>query len=310
MHTVADETDTTEMMPFTPPEEAMPWIVPLREQIEDELKRTIARAAMPDNLTEAVEYALFGGGKRVRPTLCLLSAQAAGGDPADALPAAAALELIHCFSLVHDDLPAMDDDDLRRGRPSLHIHAGHAMAVLGGDVMQTLAFEAIAQSSLSQVHISMLNSELAQATREMIMGQVWDTLGGFPKDMLDADRLNCIHKHKTGALIRCSCRMGAISAGADDQTLDVLSRYGEDIGLMFQIVDDLLDVTQSTEQLGKAAGKDQAAGKLTFPGVFGVEESRTMVEQLRADARSALDLLDSQSCPLTQLCDYLAVRTR
>ena len=233
--------------------------------IERDLSDRLDRLELPRNMLEAVRYAVLGAGKRLRPILTLLSCEAVGGDQSSALPAASALELIHCFSLVHDDLPAMDDDDLRRGRATLHIHAGEAMAILAGDVMHSLAFEIINKTDMSDEIRTILTSELARATTSMIAGQVYDTLGGFPEQCSEAEKLLLIHHNKTGALIRCACRFGAYCGGASESQITALDDYGQAIGFMFQIVDDLLDVTQSAEHIGKVTGKDTAKGKITYP---------------------------------------------
>ncbi len=274
-------------------------------------------------LQEAMRYACLGGGKRVRPVLVLRSCEAAGGNRADALPAAIALEMIHCFSLVHDDLPALDNDDLRRGRPTTHKAHGEALAILAGDALLSVALEVALESPCQPAAIA---RELASATTAMITGQVYDTLAGFPGTPSEAERLRLIHDNKTGALIRAACRMGALCAGCgaraggarqdsgdggtDDARLEALTRYGQDLGLMFQVVDDILDETQSTEHLGKAAGKDRDAGKLTYPGVYGLEESRKQVERLLDDALTALAPLGDAAEPLRQTARALATRTR
>lgn len=308
--TMGETDDTAEATSGLSPDDAMPWFKPMRDRIDQAIAEMLAGQQLPPELRAAVDYALLSGGKRVRPVLCLLSATASGCDDSPAMPAALALELIHTFSLIHDDLPALDDDDLRRGRPTLHIHDSEAMAILVGDLLQTLAFEILAASSLQDSIKSQLTSELAVATRRMIVGQVLDTLGGFTTDVSPADRLQEIHKHKTGALIRASCRMGAIAAGAPDEILNALTQYGDGIGLMFQIMDDVLDVTQSTEHLGKGAGKDEAAGKLTFPGVYGLVRSREMIQQLREQSHRSIAAMGPAGTPLVQICDFLAVRTR
>ncbi|UCD76717.1 MAG: polyprenyl synthetase family protein [Phycisphaerales bacterium] len=275
------------------------------------LSRYLQAVDLPDKLRKSIEYALLGGGKRLRPCLIILCCEAVGGRREVALGPAAAMELIHAFSLVHDDLPAMDDDDLRRGRPTLHIHAGEALAILAGDAMMPLAFSLIYRTEgLSAKATHRLIRELAEATLAMIAGQVYDTLGGFPEGLSSRDRLDLIHRNKTGALMRAACRMGAICGRAGEETLDAITRYGEAVGLMFQVVDDLLDVTQSTEHLGKAAGKDREAGKLTFPGLLGIPASREEVRRLRDEAVMALEPLGKAAGPLRDLCNYLAVRTK
>ena len=231
-------------------ETTLPMLEEFATMVEQWMADWIDHRTLPANLRDAIEYAALAPGKRLRPALTILSCQAAGGDRADALPAAAAIELIHNFSLVHDDLPAMDDDDLRRGRPTLHIHTDEAMAILAGDALQSLAFEMLLQGDDAGLAAALCR-ELATSTTDMIAGQVYDTLGGFEPDLSDEQRLHMIHRHKTGALLRASCRLGAMAARADGSTFDALTHYGEQIGLMFQIVDDVLDVTQSTEHLGK-----------------------------------------------------------
>lgn len=282
----------------------------LRGEIESDLSKRLDALTGPDILRQAIKYSVFSGGKLLRPALTLLSCEAAGGTRCDALAAGSALELIHCFSLVHDDLPAMDDDKLRRGQPTLHVQAGEAMAILAGDAMMSLAFQWITdeQQDISRGH--QLTQELADATTRMIVGQVYDTLGGFPKDSTPTQKLKLTHQNKTAALIRAACRMGGICADSSDDQLNALTIYGEAIGLMFQIVDDLLDVTQSTEHVGKATNKDQQAGKLTCPSVLGHDESIAQVQQLRNEAKKAIAQLGKPAQPLIELCDYLAVRTK
>lgn len=285
-------------------------------EIEAYLARVTREAGLPTNLTDAMLYSLLGPGKRARPLLVWHSCAAAGGDPASSLPAAAALELVHCFSLVHDDLPALDNDDLRRGRPTLHKHAGEAMAVLAGDALLTLAFQVLAERCPPLAAGAMVK-ELAVSTNAMIAGQVFDTLGGFPAGLTDSGRLELVHRNKTGMLIRAACRLGAMSAphgaGRAEGGLDrlaAITAYAEAIGLMFQVVDDLLDVTQTTSHLGKKAGKDADAGKLTYPGVFGIEHSRAEVARLHGVSLAALEPLGPAADPLRQLASYMAVRTR
>lgn len=264
---------------------------------------------LPANLREAARYALLGPGKRLRPVLVLQACQAVGANAKDAMIPAAAMEMIHCFSLVHDDLPAMDDDDLRRGRPTLHKHTNEAMAILAGDLLMGLAFEIIATRMPAELAAKLI-TELALGTNDMIAGQVHDTLPAFDPQTPPLERLQTIHKHKTGALIRCSCRMGAMVGGANAQQLQSITRYAEAIGLMFQVVDDLLDVTQTTQQLGKTAGKDVQQDKLTYPAVLGLEATSAEVRRLHTVASEALAPLGAAARPLQVLCDYMAVRDR
>ncbi len=280
--------------------------------IERDMAMRLDAAQLPQNLREAIKYSVLGPGKRLRPALTVMCCEALGGQRKAGLAPAGAMELIHCFSLVHDDLPAMDDDNLRRGRPTLHIHAGEAMAILAGDAMVSLAFEWLTNAHVEATRQGSLVRELAGATTAMIAGQVYDTLGGFASRLNDRQRLDLIHRHKTAALITAACRMGAICANAPASQLDAVTRYGQAIGLMFQIVDDLLDVTQSAEHVGKAVGKDDAAGKLTFPGLIGVEASKAEVERLRAAAHEALESLNAsgKSRMLLDLADAMAIRTK
>ncbi len=255
---------------------------------------------------DAIRYALLGGGKRLRPILAWHSCAAAGGRGELSLAAGAAVELIHAFSLVHDDLPAMDDDDLRRGKPTLHIHAGEAMAILAGDAMMAAAFETLVDSS-PRLGAALVR-ELSLATTGMIAGQVYDTLGGFPPGLTDRQRLERVHANKTGALIRAACRMGAMSAGAADPVLQSISDYADAIGLMFQVVDDLLDVEATPEQSGKRTRKDARAGKLTYPGLIGVDASRREIQRLQESAIEALKPLGPPADALRELCRHMAVR--
>jgi len=265
---------------------------------------------LPTNLREAIVYALLAPGKRMRPLLVLRSCEAVGGCIEDALAAAGALEMIHAFSLVHDDLPAMDDDDLRRGRPTLHRHTNEAMAILAGDAMLGLAVELVATRVEPGARAAAVGRELILGCNDMIAGQVYDTLPGSDEPADPLERLRTIHRHKTGALIRAACRIGALCGDADERRLEAVTDYGEAIGLMFQVVDDLLDVTQTTEHLGKTAGKDANQDKLTYPAVMGIDGSRREVARLREQALAALDRIGGETEPLRQTCEYLAVRTR
>jgi geranylgeranyl pyrophosphate synthase len=204
----------------------------------------------------------------------------------------------------------MDDDDMRRGRPTLHVHAGEAMAILAGDAMISIAFELLSETDVAPADAVRLVGELARATTAMVGGQVYDTLGGLPAGLSDEEQLALIHRSKTGALLRAACRMGAICGGASDHEMKRLDRFGEALGLMFQIVDDLLDVTQSSEHIGKAAGKDVSKGKLTYPGLLGIERSRRDVDRLRVEAIDALSAFGRRADPLRALAADMAVRTR
>lgn len=279
--------------------------------VERYLDEHTARLELPPPLIEAIRYSLLGGGKRLRPVLVCSCCDAVGGRLEAALPAAAAVELIHAFSLVHDDLPAMDDDDLRRGKPTLHIHAGEAMAILAGDAMMALAFELLVEEIPDPVLSSTLVRELSVATTGMIAGQVYDTIGGIPGSLGARERVDLIHRNKTGALIRCACRMGAIiGAGSPtDPRVQSLSRFGEHLGLVFQIVDDLIDVESTPEQTGKRTRKDADAGKTTYPAVLGLEASRSEVKRLNSLAITDLAPLGAAADPLRELAAFMASRT-
>ncbi|MCK4871138.1 MAG: polyprenyl synthetase family protein [Phycisphaerales bacterium] len=282
----------------------------LREMIDRLLAAQLDLRALPSNLDEACRYALLAPGKRLRPILVLRTAAALGGDIEAAHLPTAAIEMVHAFSLVHDDLPAMDDDDLRRGRPTVHVRFGEPMAILVGDLLSGMAFELIGRRMADPTLAGRLCGELSTATGDMIVGQVYDTLGGFPESLDDRTKVEMIARYKTGALIRCACRMGAIVAGASNDELARITSYGEAIGVMFQVIDDLLDVTQTTEHLGKKAGKDNDAGKLTSPGVMGIDAARAYVDDLRRTAIEALAEFGPEAGPLRELCETMAVRTR
>ena len=263
---------------------------------------------------EAMRYSLFVGGKRVRPILCLASAEAVTTDSElldETLIIGCALECIHTYSLIHDDLPAMDDDELRRGKPTNHILFGEAGAILAGDGLLTFAFELLSRpmkalSATSQVEIIRLVAEAA-GPLGMVGGQALDIAGentSFP-----FDHLQTIHRSKTGALIRCAVQSGAFAGGASAGQIQQLTRYGEAIGLAFQIVDDLLDATSTTEALGKSAGADQIRGKATYPAFFGIDETKKLALQAVDEAKQALEGFDEKAAPLIQLADYIYART-
>lgn len=230
---------------------------------------------------------MLGGGKRLRPALAWFSSLACGGTGEDAIRAGIAVECIHAFSLVHDDLPALDNDDVRRGRPTLHIHTNEPMAILAGDAMLSLAYEAVLDQDEPGLSMA-LTGELATGTRAMIVGQVYDTLGGLPSEANPEEQIRLIHQNKTGALLTASCRMGAMCGGASEQQLALITSYARAIGLQFQVVDDLLDIEGCSIEVGKAVGKDAQAGKLTYPGLLGVDRSREIVAELAKQANQAL----------------------
>jgi len=283
-----------------------------QKRVDTALDRWVpAESQDPSIIHRAMRYSLFAGGKRVRQLLAMAAAEAVSDRVTGIESAACSLELIHTYSLIHDDLPALDNDDLRRGRPTCHKVFGDAMAILAGDALLTLAFEALAKlPDVDADRRIRLVAELATASGTvggMIGGQVNDLEGeGQPPT---AVLLESIHHAKTGALLRASVRMGALYAGADDAQLSALTCFGEHIGLAFQIVDDVLDVEQSSEALGKTAGKDAQQQKITFPAVYGLERSRAMAEQERLAAHLALRTFGDRAERLLQLADLIVQRT-
>lgn len=263
---------------------------------------------------EAMRYSLFAGGKRVRPILCLAAANVIDSSKNvenNIMPIACALECIHTYSLIHDDLPAMDDDDLRRGKPTNHVLHGEAAAILAGDGLLTWAFDLIANKNNGSIDSDKrleICFTIARAAGSLGM------VGGQQMDMdsenkeIDFDTLATIHKNKTGALITCSVLSGAIGAGASEKQLTALKIYGDNIGLAFQIVDDLLDVTSTTEQLGKAAGSDEEVGKATYPSFFGIEETEQKAKKAVDNAIEALNIFDDRAEPLRLLANYIYTR--
>jgi geranylgeranyl pyrophosphate synthase len=279
----------------------------LLDAVEQALRGFLAEQTIPENLRAACLHAVLAGGKRLRPILVLESALAAGGTVAGAMPAAIASEFVHAFSLVHDDLPALDNDTMRRGKPTCHVAFGEAMAILAGDCLLALAPVAAARSAHNAAEIQ---RELMSGTVRMIAGQVYDTLQGFPSGLGDGQKLELVHHNKTGALLEASCRMGALAAGADEATIARLTAYGRATGLMFQIVDDLIDATQTAEHAGKATGKDADAGKLTYPIVHGIEGSGREIARLRAEAAQSIAPLGAKAKRLADLLEFLTGRTR
>ena len=265
----------------------------------------------PNRLMESIAYSLYAGGKRLRPTLILESCRACGGNKRAmhaAMAASAAMELIHTFSLVHDDLPAMDNDDLRRGRPTNHKIFGDAMAILAGDAMTAMAFELLATDVPSPLNAALI-LELAASTGPsgMIGGQVLDMEG--ESNRLSLEELKQLHRMKTGTLLTCSCRMGALCAHADAATVECLTNFGAHLGLAFQIVDDLLDETSTPEQMGKATGKDAAKGKNTYPVLMGLEASKVEAAKALDAALEAIKPLGDQSQSLRSIARFVVERT-
>lgn len=256
----------------------------------------------PQTIHEAMRYAVFSGGKRLRPVLCVAAAEVCGGKREDALASACAVELMHTYSLVHDDLPCMDDDDLRRGRPTCHKVYGEGMAVLCGDALLTEAFAVLARTRVVKRYaMTDFLVELAEAggSRKLIGGQVMD-LEGEGKKLGKRDLVR-IHEAKTAALLTCSLRLGAMSANAKKEKLEALTDFGHSLGLAFQVIDDILDVTQTTESLGKTAGKDVVVEKATYPSVLGLEDSRKEAEKLTHRAMDSLDIFGKKGFRLREI---------
>jgi geranylgeranyl diphosphate synthase type II len=283
----------------------------LRGHVDEALRRyTELDDGCPTALRQAMQYSLLAPGKRLRPTLVLMAAEACEGSRDAAMPAACAVEMIHAYSLVHDDLPAMDDDDLRRGQPTCHKKFGEAMAVLCGDALLALAFEVVARDvqppTVAAACCAML-AEAAGACR-LVGGQADDLAAETAPPSLAL--LEAIHHRKTGAMVLVSLRVGATVAGADATQQGALETYGEKLGLAFQITDDLLDVRGEEAAMGKRVGKDAGHGKLTFPGLLGIDESVRRAEQLVVDASEALGPLGARACHLRALARYVLERNR
>lgn len=306
-----------------------------RELIDSYLESYFSIPAEPSLLHDAMRYSLFAGGKRIRPILALSAYEACGRDPGNILPYASALEIIHTYSLIHDDLPSMDNDDLRRGKPTNHKVFGEAIAILAGDALLTEAFLMLTNNSLlpplnspfskggekgvkgakGRLHDEIKSSSLLKAIREVALSSgVHGMVGGQAMDILsenskpERDTLTFIHTHKTAALITASVRMGGILADSDVNTLKALTKYGERIGLAFQITDDILNVEGNTDELGKAAGSDAKMKKMTYPAFYGIEKSRQEAENLVAEAIDALALFPSVADPLRAIARYLIQR--
>ena len=282
-----------------------------RERVEAALDGSLA-PERPESLREAMRYSLLAGGKRLRPILCLAACELAGGDGGLAMPTAVALEMIHTMSLIHDDLPAMDDDDLRRGRPTNHKVYGEAVAILAGDALMTRAFEMVSLRSPGVPPDRLLKVvgelSLVAGAPGLVGGQVVD-LESEGKDV-DLDTLEYIHLHKTGALLSACVITGATIGGADEALIAALRVYARGIGLAFQIIDDILDITASSEVLGKTAGKDLIADKTTYPKLLGLEESRRRADALVSEAKAVLKPWEQRAMPLLALADFITSRDR
>jgi geranylgeranyl diphosphate synthase type II len=273
-------------------------------------------ADCPPRLREAIHYSLLAPGKRLRPVLCLMACEAVGGPPENALAGAIALEMMHCYSLIHDDLPAMDDDDLRRGRPTCHIQFDEATAILAGDALQPLAFQTLLESNLPLEAIRDSGRVLSRAVgaEGMVGGQMDDLLAERcdASTMPTEERsqwLFAIHRRKTGALIQAAVELGGIAGGATPRDRQALVDYGRAIGISFQIVDDLLDVESTSENTGKMTGKDGVRGKLTYPAVFGIDSSRDQARHWIDEALSSIQCLGTRNESLVMLARTIVERT-
>lgn len=281
-----------------------------RIQVDDYLDRHLpAASTRPAILHEAIRYSIFGEAKRIRPILCMAAAEAVGGAATAALPPGAAVELLHTYTLIHDDLPAMDDDLLRRGRPTCHVKFGEANAILTGDALLTMAFEWLAECIAPPPHPpTALVAELARAAGSsgVIAGQVEDLAaeGRAP----DEELVDYIHLHKTADLLRAALRMGAIAGSGTPAHIEALSEYGDKTGIAFQIADDLLNATSHRDALGKNAGTDAERGKLTYVAVHGIEESRHRARTLVAEAKETLQILPGDIAPLAAIADFIVAR--
>ncbi len=280
--------------------------------IEVELNNLLpAAAAPPEKVHHAIRWSVFAGGKRFRPALVLATGEAFGATTKALIQTACAFEMIHTYSLIHDDLPSMDDDDLRRGRPTCHVRFGEATAILAGDALQTLAFRTIAEDENLDVTTRVaLIAELARASgtpEGMVAGQALDMEAEARQ--VNAAELEAIHRHKTGALIVAAARCGAIIGHATDAELNAVTAYGSHLGLLFQITDDLLDVTASAEDLGKTPGKDAESRKATYPGLYGIEDAREAAAKAHRAACEALDRIDRPTEALRSIVDFILNRT-
>jgi len=292
-------------------EAAEDFLESCRTLVDAELDRCIDQSAASDRLQDAMRYSVLGGGKRIRPALCLAAARAVGQESDHALAPACAVELIHAYSLIHDDLPAMDDDELRRGRPTTHIAFDEAIAILAGDALQALAFELLATGSglAGEARLAMVQ-ELAKAAghRGMVGGQAID-LESVGKTLTLAE-LETMHRHKTGALIEASVRMGALSAErVQPGALEALATYARVLGLAFQVQDDLLDIEGSTDVIGKPQGSDVARSKPTYPALLGLDGARRHLTELLRTAKASLEPFGPEADPLRAMADYVVART-
>ena len=286
------------------------YLIARQKEVDRALDRFLpGNSTPPATIHRAMRYSLFAGGKRLRPILCLAAAEACGGKIGAALPLACAIECIHTYSLVHDDLPSMDNDDLRRGRATCHKVFGDGIAILAGDALLTIAFEIAANvKSTKRYDLREIFCEIATAagSQRLIAGQVADLEAEGKR--INRDQLRYIHENKTAALLTTSVRLGAMAANANAKQLAAITAFGRALGLAFQVIDDILDVTQTSEKLGKSAGKDVAAKKATYPAVIGLEKSRAEARRLTSKAHSSLKSIGENAAVLRALADYLLQR--
>ncbi|MEN3368836.1 MAG: geranylgeranyl diphosphate synthase, type [Verrucomicrobiota bacterium] len=286
------------------------YLVARQKEVDRALDRFLPKESMPPaTIHRAMRYSLFAGGKRLRPVLCLAAAEACGGKADAALPLACAVECIHTYSLIHDDLPSMDNDDLRRGRATCHKVFGDGIAILAGDALLTIAFEIAATArAAARYDLRELFREITTAagSQKLIAGQVADLEAEGRR--INRAQLRYIHENKTAALLTASVRLGGMAANATPKQLAAITAFGRALGLAFQVIDDILDVTQTSEKLGKSAGKDVAAKKATYPAVIGLEKSRGEARRLTSEAHRALKSLGESATVLRALADYLLQR--
>jgi geranylgeranyl diphosphate synthase type II len=290
---------------------AREFLASCRALIDSELDRLIPKeTAAPTRVHSAIRWSLFAGGKRFRPALLLATGQTFGANTDDLLRTACALEMIHTYSLIHDDLPSMDNDELRRGRPTCHVKFDEATAILAGDALQTLAFQTIAEdeqlSPQLRVHLIAEIARAAGTPEGMVAGQAHD-LDAESRDVTDVE-LERIHHRKTGALIRAAARCGAIIAGASERELEAVTEYATNLGLLFQITDDLLDVTATAEDLGKTPGKDARSSKATYPALYGIEATHGQLAVVHRDACGAIERVGQGTELLRSIADLVRER--
>jgi geranylgeranyl diphosphate synthase type II len=303
---------TPEMIPARQnSDDAREFLASCRALIDSQLNLLIPKESdEPQRIHAAIRWSVFAGGKRFRPALLLATGQTFGASVEDLLRTACALEMIHTYSLIHDDLPSMDDDDLRRGRPTCHIKFGEATAILAGDALQTLAFQTISEDERLPPALRVrLIAEIARAAgtpEGMVAGQALD-LDAESREVTK-EELDRIHHRKTGALIRAAARCGAVIAGASENDLDAVTEYANNLGLLFQITDDLLDVTATAEDLGKTPGKDARSRKATYPAVFGIEATQEQSKAIHHATCSALDRPDAPTDLLRAIADFILGR--